>query len=88
MNSLTRFRAARRLCALTLCLVATTAAMAGDDIAGSKDHPLLTRYPGSFISDYSKNYNATEFQVGEQGAPPQTQTVEGDTTTIRYFYGG
>jgi hypothetical protein len=25
--------------------------------------------------------------VGEKGAPPQTQTVEGDTTAIRYFYG-
>ena len=59
---------------------------AGEDVAGSKDHPLLTRYPDSFITEYTKNYNATDFQVGAKGAPPKVQTVEGDTTTLRYFY--
>jgi OOP family OmpA-OmpF porin len=54
----------------------------GEDVAGAKDHPLLTRYPDSFITEYTKNYNATEFQVGAR----KTQTVEGDTTTLRYFY--
>ena len=65
---------------------ATTAAWGGEDVAGAKDHPLLTRYPDSFITEYTKNYNATEFQVGARGAPPTVQTVEGDTTTLRYFY--
>jgi OmpA-OmpF porin, OOP family len=46
----------------------------------------FTRYPDSFITEYTKNYNATEFQVGARGTPPKVQTVEGDTTTVRYFY--
>ncbi|HJY41302.1 MAG TPA: OmpA family protein, partial [Steroidobacteraceae bacterium] len=28
----------------------------------------------------------TEFQVGARGTEPKKQTVEGDTTTLRYFY--
>ena len=74
-----------QLAALTM-FAFSSAALAGEDVGGSKDHPLLTRYPDSFIADYSKNYNATEFQVGAKGAPPKIETVEGDTTTIRYFY--
>ena len=75
----------KRSAILTMAL-AVTAAWAGEDIAGAKDHPLLTRYPDSLITEYTKNYNATEFQVGARGTPPKVQTVEGDTTTARYFY--
>jgi outer membrane protein OmpA-like peptidoglycan-associated protein len=75
----------KRSAILTMAL-AVTAAWAGEDIGGAKDHPLLTRYPDSFITEYTKNYNATEFQVGARGTPPKVQTVEGDTTTMRYFY--
>ena len=56
------------------------------DAAGSKDHPLLTRFPGSFITAYTKNYDAKQFTVGEKGAPPTQQTIEGDTTSLQYFY--
>jgi outer membrane protein OmpA-like peptidoglycan-associated protein len=62
------------LCALS--------ASAGDDVAGSKDHALLTRYPHSFITEYEKNYNAYEFK----GAGGKAQSVEGNATVIRYFY--
>jgi OOP family OmpA-OmpF porin len=65
---------------------AATAAWGGEDVAGAKDHPLLTRYPDSFITEYTRNYKATEFQVGARGTPPKVETVEGDTTTLRYFY--
>ena len=75
----------KRSAILTMAL-AVTAAWAGEDIGGAKDHPLLTRYPDSFITEYTKNYNATEFQVGARGTPPKVETVEGDTTTARYFY--
>lgn len=75
-----------RVAALLLCLGCTSVATAGEDVRGAKDHPLLTRYPGSFITEYSKNYNASGFQVGENGAAPKTETVEGDTTTLMYFY--
>ena len=75
-----------RVFMFALSLALPLLALAGDDIAGSKDHPLLTRYPGSYISEYSKAYNATEFKVSK-GDNPTTQTVEGDTTSLRYFYG-
>src|SRR5262245_13974977 len=74
-----------RILATATCLMAANAS-AGEDVAGAKDHPLLTRYPDSFITEYTKNYDATEFSVGPRGAEPKKQTVEGDTTTIRYFY--
>lgn len=70
---------------LVACLSLSALAFAGDDLAGSKDHPLLTRYPGSFITEYSKGYNATPYMVGS-GDAAKKQTVEGDTTTIRYFH--
>jgi OOP family OmpA-OmpF porin len=71
---------------LFLATLTTAQVFAGEDLGGSKDHPLLTRYPDSFITEYTKNYDATGFQVGAKGTPPKTRTVEGDTTTIRYFY--
>jgi outer membrane protein OmpA-like peptidoglycan-associated protein len=74
-----------RILATATCLMAG-GAYAGEDVAGAKDHPLLTRYPDSFITEYTKNYDATEFQVGARGTEPKKQTVEGDTTTLRYFY--
>jgi OmpA-OmpF porin, OOP family len=67
-------------------MFAATAAWGGEDVAGAKDHPLLTRYPDSFITEYTRNYNATEFQVGARGTRPKVETVEGDTATLRYFY--
>ena len=74
-----------RLFMLSICLVLPALALAGEDIAGSKDHPLLTRYPGAYIAEYSKNYNATEYKVGSADAA-RTETVEGDTTSLRYYH--
>jgi len=68
---------------LIACVV-WTGATYGQDIAGGKDHPLLTRYPDSFITEYVSNYDSVEFQVA--GARPPKQTVEGNATVIRYFY--
>lgn len=71
---------------LLLLFALALPAFAADDVGGSKDHPLLTRYPDSHIAEYSRNYNASTFQVGAKGTEPKTETVEGDTTTIRYFH--
>lgn len=71
---------------LSLMLFASVPVHAGEDVAGSKDHPLLTRYPDSFITEYTHNYNATDYLVGAKGAKPATETIEGDTTVIRYFH--
>lgn len=73
---------------VSIATLAAGIAVAGEDVAGSKDHPLLTRYPDSHITDYSKNYDATDYQVGAKGAAPKTETIEGDVTTLRYFYAG
>ena len=61
-------------------------AMAQDDVGGSKDHPLLTRYPDSYITEYEKNFNAVEFTVGSKGGELQKKAVEGDATSILYFH--
>lgn len=73
---------------LTLCsLDAATA----DDIAGSSDHPLITRYPGTEIAAYQ----ATEFrdfriatgpltESDERDAMPPLLEGEGKVTSITY----
>jgi len=61
-------------------------ALAADDVGGSKDHPLLTRYPNSHIVEYEKNFNSVEFAVGGKGAEPQRKAVEGDATILTYFH--
>lgn len=70
------------LCAVLLGLPA----LAADDMAGAKDHPLLSRYPDSHIVEYQQNYNALQFAIGSQDGAPQRQTVEGEATQIRYFH--
>ena len=67
-------------------LGSSAAALGQEDVAGSKDHPLLTRYPGSFITEYEKNYNAVAFTVGENAGAPVQKRVEGNATTLVYFY--
>lgn len=67
-----------------LVAVAGPAFCAAGDAAKSKDHPLLSRYPDSRISEYTKNYNAVEFATGAKNS--KRQSIEGDATFIRYFY--
>ena len=62
------------------------AAFAQDDARNSKDHPLLTRYPGSHIVEYEKNFNSVEFAIGTKAGEPQRKAVEGDATIITYFH--
>jgi hypothetical protein len=38
---------------------ATTAAWGGEDVSGANDHPVLPRYPDTFITQYTNNYNPT-----------------------------
>lgn len=71
---------------LLTCTAWIAGAMAGQDIANAKDHPLLTRYPDAYITEYRKNYNAVDFSVDGAGQAPAIETIEGDTTSLRYFY--
>ena len=72
-----------------LMLIATLAAnvaLAQEDVAKSKDHALLTRYPDSYIVEYEKNFNAVEFAVGPKGREPERKSIEGNVTSILYFH--
>jgi outer membrane protein OmpA-like peptidoglycan-associated protein len=66
---------------------APATALAQADVRGARDHPMLTRYPNSYITEYTKNYSSVEFAVGK-GADgnPQRQAVEGNATVITYFH--
>lgn len=67
-------------------LVLSAVTVQAADAPKSKDHPLLTRYPDSHITEYTRNYNAVEFKVGAKGGAAKPQSIEGDATVIRYFY--
>ncbi len=76
----------KRILAVVAFALATGFASAGDDVKGSKDHPLLTRYPDSRISDYEKNFNSVTFKIKNAEGKVVEQAVEGQTTIIKYFY--
>jgi outer membrane protein OmpA-like peptidoglycan-associated protein len=63
-----------------------TVAFAQDDVAKSKDHPLLTRYPKSHIVEYEKNFNSVEFAIGTKNREPERKAIEGDATILTYFH--
>ena len=67
-------------------LLPAAAAFAQADVARSKDHPLLTRYPKSHIVEYEKNFNSVEFATGTRDGQPERKAVEGDATIITYFH--
>ncbi len=72
---------------LFLCFVAASA-MAQQDVKGSKDHPLISRYPGSFIKEYvQKEYDEFTLPLGKivgTQKMQKTQHLEGKVTRIRY----
>jgi OmpA-OmpF porin, OOP family len=77
---------ARLVTLLALTLAAPAAFAASDDVAGSKDHPLLTRYPDSILTEYEQNYDSVPITVGVENGAPKVQNIEGQATLIRYFY--
>jgi outer membrane protein OmpA-like peptidoglycan-associated protein len=57
------------------------------DVAGSKDHPLISRYPGSVITDYSaREFEEYTLPLGklEQDRWAKSQHLEGKLTRIHY----
>ena len=58
------------------------------DVEGSKDHPLITRYPGSIIAEYSQEADS-EFvlplgKMNPGGKLPMSQHLKGKITHIGY----
>lgn len=74
------------LCLLMAALVKPLQSNASIDIPNAKDHPLLTRYPNSHITEYEKAFNAVEIAVGKKGGEPMRRAIEGDATIIHYFH--
>ncbi len=68
--------------------VMLTSSVAAQDVRGSKDHPLLTRYPDSRITEYSKNFNSIEFTVARDphSGGVKREKIEGETTRLHYFH--
>ena len=70
-----------------LCVLSQNVWAQSHDISGSKDHPLISRYPGSFIDDYSfKGYDQYTLPLGRmgQGESEKSQPLEGKFTRIHY----
>ncbi len=74
---------------LLLGLSAPFAAGQDQDVEGSKDHPLISRYPGSFITKYlTKEFDEFTLPlgpVGDEGKFSKSQPLEGKITRIVYL---
>ena len=72
---------------LVVCFLAATAMAQDKDANGSKDHPLVSRYPGSFIRDYmQKEYDEFTLPLGKlvDDKFTKSQPLEGKITRIIY----
>jgi outer membrane protein OmpA-like peptidoglycan-associated protein len=70
-----------------LVVVLLAAPARGQDREGSKDHPLISRYPGAVINGYSqKEFDEWELPLSKvaDGKYAKTQHVEGKVTGIHY----
>jgi len=69
-----------RLTSLLFVLLASTPVL-GQDVEGSKDHPLLSRMPGYYIGNYTQSdFDSHEFTAKDR----KTVTVEGRKTVVGY----
>ena len=75
----------RRWLPVALCLVSMLAAVpaiAQEDEAGLKDHPLLSRMPGYYIQDgQDLDFGAYDFNVGDE----KVQRAEGKYRKLDYY---
>lgn len=63
-----------------------TTSYAQEDVEGSKDHPMISRYEGSYISGYEHyDYDRLTFYTGEENGELQEIVPEGEVTQIFYF---
>jgi OOP family OmpA-OmpF porin len=70
------------LIAFALAACAAAPAVAQEDAEGSKDHPMFSRMPGYYISDYdAQDFGSFDFDVG-QGS--ETKHIEGKYWRIGY----
>lgn len=71
----------RKLVTFACLVVLAVPAFAQEDAEGSKDHPMVSRMPGYYISEYTEQ----EFSVHEFDLGDRTQRVEGHYWVIDYL---
>ncbi|HMD73499.1 MAG TPA: hypothetical protein VKG05_06535 [Steroidobacteraceae bacterium] len=82
----TKFTSAFAILTLA-CLFALPSASDAADVAGSRDHPLMTSYPGSSITEYSQQEYAEytlPLGIPKDDQFPKNQHLEGKLTHIHY----
>ncbi len=58
---------------------------AREDVEGSEDHPMITRYEGSYITNYQQfSYDRQELVTGMEDEAFEWTAFEGEVTRIRY----
>ncbi len=70
-----------------LVLSVFSPAFAQEDLPESKDHPLVSRFPGSYIINYAMNeFNEYDIPLGKvvKGKVEKSQKLEGKVTQITY----
>jgi flagellar motor protein MotB len=75
------------LTCLLIGIVTTLTMAQQQDLKGSKDHPLISRYPGSFIKEYSqKDFDEFPLPLGKltKGKFEKSQQLGGKVTRILY----
>lgn len=78
-----RFGALARLLSFAFAALAACLAHAQQDIPGSRDHPLLTRFQGYFIEDYRQaDFDSHAFRVKVNKDEFEEKAVEGRLTFI------
>ncbi|MGM0599201.1 MAG: OmpA family protein [Candidatus Rifleibacteriota bacterium] len=71
----------------TFVFLGFTTCYAQEDIEGSKDHPMISRYEGSHIRGYEHfDYDRLTFYPGKEDDELQEFVPEGEVTRILYFY--
>lgn len=84
-------RRIRGICLSSYCLVVAglSAPTSAQDLAGSSDHPLISRYPGTQIEEYSsKEFDEFLLPLGQIRANEKeytkSQRIEGKVTKLKY----
>ena len=67
-------------------LAVSSVALAEKDVEGSQDHPMISRYEGSYIRGYEHyDYDRLTFYTGEEDGELQKLVPEGEVIRILYF---
>jgi len=71
---------------ITFLFCISLSTYAQNDVEGSEDHPMISRYEGAYIVGFEKyDYDRLTFYTGEDDSELQEIMPEGEVTRILYF---